>query len=361
MFRTDKPVSYPEDPNVVDVNYRARGELRDPSLHELTDYYSRLVSWYTQGGFTDEVGRRHESGHHYKIAYWEVLNEMEHHPTPQQYAHQYDAIVEAIRKVSPETKFVGLALGSAENVELFEYFLDHAHHHAGIPLDFISYHFYAHPTPDQTLDDWQYTFFDQADGFLLAARYVEAIRKQLSPETKTDLDEIGTMLPTDNTPEDAKDLIPAAYWNLSGALYAYVFLEASQIGIDVVGESQLVGYPSQYPSVSMVDWKTGSPNARFRVLQLLHEKLSVGDQLVDTAVDDDSIAAQAFLTPQGKKLLLINKRNRTIPVTVPADFSGGTATTVDVATAAQPPMTSSISGIQLQLRPFAVSVIYAAR
>ena len=47
--------------------------------------------------------------------------------------------------------------------------------------------------------------------------------------------------------------------------------ERTRLGIDVAGESQLVGYPTQYPSVSMVDWSNGKPNARFWVLKLLKE------------------------------------------------------------------------------------------
>ena len=43
----------------------------------LGDYYGRLVSWYTQGGFTDEYGVKHESNHKYNIDIWEVLNEPE--------------------------------------------------------------------------------------------------------------------------------------------------------------------------------------------------------------------------------------------------------------------------------------------
>jgi hypothetical protein len=70
------------------------------------------VSWYTQGGFTDELGKRHESGHRFKIDYWEVFNEVdfEHDMTPEQYTERYDAVVSAIRKVAPRMKFVGLAL-----------------------------------------------------------------------------------------------------------------------------------------------------------------------------------------------------------------------------------------------------------
>ena len=77
MFKTDKPVPYPADPNQPVWNYEQGTELRDPSMKEVADYYARLVSWYTQGGFTDEFGKRHESGHHYKIDYWEVLNEVD--------------------------------------------------------------------------------------------------------------------------------------------------------------------------------------------------------------------------------------------------------------------------------------------
>ena len=38
-------------------------------------------------------------------------------------------------------KFIGIALGGSNDPKMFEYFLNHSHHHAGIPLNFISYHF----------------------------------------------------------------------------------------------------------------------------------------------------------------------------------------------------------------------------
>src|SRR6476469_4592016 len=112
MFKTDKPVEYPSDPNQVTWTYTQGTELRDPSMKELGDYYARLVSWYVDGGFTDELGKRHESGHHFQIPYWEVLNEVdfEHRMAPQQYTARYDAIVSAIKRVAPNMKFIGLAL-----------------------------------------------------------------------------------------------------------------------------------------------------------------------------------------------------------------------------------------------------------
>lgn len=118
LFKTDKPVAYPADPNQVAWNYTQGTELLHPSGKELGEYYSRLVSWYVNGGFTDENGIRHDSGYHYKIPVWEVLNELEgeHSTTPEQYTERYDAIVEGIRSVSPDTKFMGMALEAPETI-----------------------------------------------------------------------------------------------------------------------------------------------------------------------------------------------------------------------------------------------------
>jgi len=196
MFKTEAPVPYPADPNQVTWNYEQGRELRDATLKEVADYYARLLAWYTQGGFVDEFGKRYESGYHYSIPYWEVLNEpdIEHQISPELYTAIYDSVAAAMLKVQPKTKFVAAALAfPSGNPHFFEYFLDHKNHQPAIPLDFISYHFYAVPTPDQTDDVQQYTFFAQADGFLNIVRYIESIRLRLSPETGTMINEIGAI------------------------------------------------------------------------------------------------------------------------------------------------------------------------
>ena len=71
LFKTPKPITYPPDPNQPFWDYTQGTELKDPTLKELGDYYARLVSWYVRGGFTDELGVRHISGHHFKIPWWE--------------------------------------------------------------------------------------------------------------------------------------------------------------------------------------------------------------------------------------------------------------------------------------------------
>src|SRR5205814_5041087 len=75
--------------------------------------------------------------------------------------------------------------------------------------------------------------------------------------------------------------IPNSYWNLTGAMYAYIFAELSRIGVDVAGESQLVGYPTQFTTLSLVAWETGKPTARYWVLKPLHDNLGPSAGLVE--------------------------------------------------------------------------------
>ena len=196
MYKVEKPVPYPEDPDKPIWDYVQGTELRDPSMKEIGDYYGRLFSWYTDGGFTDEVGKRHESGYHYSIPLWEVLNEVdfEHDTKADTYTRMYDSIVGSIRKVKPDTKFVGMSLGAPHEIpDFFEYFLNPKNHKSGIPLDYISYHFYAIPAPDQGPEIQEHVFFAQADGFLKGVGYVELIRKRLSPSTRTTINEVGSI------------------------------------------------------------------------------------------------------------------------------------------------------------------------
>jgi len=363
MYKTDQPVAYPDDADQPVWDYEQGTELRDPTCKEVADYYARLLSWYTQGGFTDEYGKRHDSGHHYKIDYWEVLNEidLEHNISPETYTRLYDAVVAAMHKVNPQTKFVGLALSFPnQEPQYFDYFLNPKNHKPGIPLDMISYHFYAHPAPDETPEMEARTFFAQAEGFIDTVRFIEATRQRLSPQTRTTVDEIGSIDASDFDQKKPgyvfKDL-PQSYWNLSGAMFAYIFSELARLGVDVAGESQWVGYPSQFPSVSMVDWNTGLPNTRARILKLLHDNFGPGDKIIDTTSSLPYVYVQGFATSDGKhKLLLINKRDRSFEVAIPGG-NGALITYIDQTTASQPPAVAQLNGDHATLQGLAVAVV----
>jgi hypothetical protein len=362
MYKTPKPVPYPADPDQVDDNYLGGTELRDPSMKELGDYWARLAGWYTQGGFTDEYGKWHASNHHFKIACWEVLNEIqgEHHLTPEGYARIYDATVEAVRRVSPQTQFVGLGLPNPTGLpDYVDYFLDHKHHKPGIPLDLIAYHFYAHGVEGEPFEAHQYTFFAEADHWLAVVGYIEVIRQRLSSETKSDINEIGTYMVGDSELVEAGHGFPDAWWNLSAAVYAYVYGNLARRGIDIAGESQMVGSPTQAPSVTMIDWKTGQLNAKYWVLKLLVDNFVPGDKLVDTQVDMRDVYAQGFLTRQGvKKILLVNKRQTPRDLSI-AGMRGGRLQVVDKAF--EPAASRELSGDRLTLQGFAVAVVTLPR
>jgi hypothetical protein len=360
MFKTEKPVSYPADPNQVSWSYAGGTELRDSTMKELTDYYVRLVSWYTKGGFTDELGKHHSSGYHYSIPYWEVLNEpdLEHSMSPQTYTKIYDAVVTALRPILPNTKFVGLAL-AGERPEWFEYFLNPANHKPGIPLDMISYHCYANANSGQKFDAYEYAVFDKAENFVNTVRYIESIRKRLAPQTKTDCNELGTFV----SEEMRNQPIPTVYWNLSASVYAYFFIELAKTGIDVIGESQLVGFPTQFPDVSMINYINNKPNARFWVLKLIKDQIKSGSKLVKTTIDQnngDDIAAQGFKDASGQTVLLLNKRNKATRLVLPMEFKGAKIAIIDEASGDNQATFVLVNSLEIDLKPFAVALIKAS-
>ncbi len=167
----------------------------------------------------------------------------------------------------------------------------HPQHAPGTPIDWISYHFYAGAS--QRNDSAAYTqFFADADGFVTEVAQIVAIRDALNPGVKMDVDETGVILPDDNDPKWTSDApgFPLVYWNAAAAGFTYVWARLGMLGVDVVGESQLVGYPElpaqglapQYPSVALLNWTDGSGTARYWVIKLLIDLAEQGSGLLNT-------------------------------------------------------------------------------
>jgi hypothetical protein len=108
----------------------------------------------------------------------------------------------------------------------------------------------------------------------------------------------------------------------------------------------------------MVNWETGKPNARFRVLELLKHNFGPGDRLVSTQVASPDVAAQAYRTSTGRKLLLVNKSVAPVSVNLPPEDAGARMDVVDTVTGENPPQSSTVSGTQVTLSPFAVAVVF---
>ena len=366
MYKTEEAPTYPADPGEIAWKYGQGAELRDPTLAEIREYYRRLASWYVLGGFVDEFGRKHESGHRFTIDYWEVLNEVdtEHNMSPELYTRVYDEVVEAVKKVSPRTHFSGLALGiPANRPEYFEYFLNPRNHKPNIPLDMISYHFYAFPEVDESSEVQQFTLFRQADAFVSTVKYIEAIRTRLSPTTKTYLNEVGTWTAR---PLAKRETIPATYWHLSGAVFAYLYIQLLKLQIDLVAGAELIDYPGQVAGASLSDWNTGLPNARFQVLKLLHEEIRPGDRLIEDIEDESSdperpnpltYSIQGVVAQNGRrKLLIVNKRNRPLVLRVVGSAKGEMNYT-DVSTGTRAAVSVPLRSDKISLNGFAVAVV----
>ena len=235
-------------------------------------------------------------------------------------------------------------------------------------------------------------------------REVESIRTSLSPHTRTTIDEAGVILPGDNNipPSPA---FPTLYWVAAASGYAYLFAHLQALGVDVVGCSQLMGYPMlpdvlggltpQYssvshacpghactprrgehsrhvrpltrcclcavvpPQVSMVNWTTGAGTARWWGLDLLTKEIHVGDHLMRTVTaGDGAVWGQGYVTQPGSvhKVLVINMKNAPSTVTVEG-AKGGTAAIIDEESGEKPARREKLNSDDLTLRPFAFAIL----
>ena len=104
----------------------------------------------------------------------------------------------------------------------------------------------------------------------------------------------------------------------------------------------------------MVDAATGRPNARMEVLRLLKDNVKVGCRMVKTKFIGSDFDAEAFDGVGGRKMVVVNKRDRMLTVEVPTEFAGG-----NVAGNSRLEPAPRMLGSALTLPPFAVVVVTA--
>ncbi|HZC42564.1 MAG TPA: hypothetical protein VE195_00215 [Acidobacteriaceae bacterium] len=349
--------------------------LKDPTGKQFADYQVRIYEWYTKGGFTDEIGKYHKSGHHYKITYWGILNEpdFENRITVEQYTKIYDAVATAIHKVDPNVQFFGPEVSGAE-VPWARYFLNpKSHDPNALPVKFFAFHNYVDAPNDPST--WQSRYFTgppptkptdgaSAQAFIGRIHQVMKIRDELSPKTKLIIDELGTF----NLIKPGEDACKATepykaykplYWVAVGGNWAANFITAENSDIPIFSMSQMLGYPTQCLSISMVNWDTAHPNAHYWVLSLIHDNFGPGDKLVATRSTSPNVVAQASITHAGRKTLLVNTSDQPVTVNLTGAYkrAGLRADIVDETSGEQPPRTENLTGQKITLAPFAVAVV----
>lgn len=173
-----------------------------------------------------------------------------------------------------------------------------------------------------------------------------AIRNSINPSVKLDIDEIGgkcysfssssstisliiaVILPSDNNVPETP--FPLVYWNAAAAevqsflflflslthlspQYAYIYGNLAAQNVDWLGMSQLIGYPGQFPrftysamfsffvsfhwfsslrerSVSMLNWTTGEPTARYSTLRMLHDFMAPPQKMIQTYSSSEQVS-----------------------------------------------------------------------
>lgn len=337
------------------------GTLVDQTAQAAGNYYSRIISFFTKGGFIDEYGRKVTGGHFLKFNYWEVLNEPNdyaHWVWPigavQTYAMVYDGITTVLHRDHPHLQFASMSWLGVVSPSDLEYFLDRSNHleTAPWPPALLTFHIYV-GTGNMFGD-----LMTALKGITAAASIV----KKLSPETQIYLDEVGVWdgcHQLDNwnlTLEDG----PARFdiWNPRAAWYSALYARSAELGVWGIGASQFFGYPLDaaqkndwlgrqgqcpnlgyqcaYPCLSTLNWDDITPNPRWWTIKLLIDAFGAdaNKNVFETIVSPaDAVVAAGFelmpeSSPTRKALLLVNTLN--VSANVSVSWSGpATLRTVD--------------------------------
>lgn len=408
LFNSSDRTYVPDDPLAVVWTYSQGKALRDPTGRELGDFFGRLIAHYVAGGFEDEGGR-FVPGHRLTFDIVEILNEPDYERgiKPREYVALYDAIVAGVLRWAPAAsasmRFMGLAVNNlGRSLQWAEVFLNRSEHAPGIPVGGFSFHHYgASASRDGGVAGADYeAIFPSADTFVASVAALQAVRSASDfPDALMDADEVGVILPDDNnsTHTAAAPGFPALYFNAAAASFAYIFGAAARLGLDVLGESQMVGYPllpfprgpplndpawaaaPQFPSVTLLSWggafaSPGDGTARFWALKLLVDSFRAtgpagggrapadADALVDTAVAPlgAGVFAQAFVERGGggpaRKLLVVSKSSQAQTVWL-AGAAGGQWIYVDSSTGFAPAVNATLAADSWSLAPFALGVL----
>jgi len=273
----------------------------------------------------------------------------------------------------PKVQFFGPEVSGAE-VQWATYFLNPKNHKAGVPpVEFFSLHNYISSVNDPAT--WQGKYFTDPKGedgafsalaFVDQLRTVMKLRDDLSPATRIVIDELGTFDQVKPSDGGGPDDEPYAaynprYWVATGGNWAVNFITAENRGIPLISMTQMVGNATQSPSCTMVNPDTAHPNAHYWVLSLINSNFGPGDRLVGTQSSSTDVVAQASITSAGRKVLLVNTSNRSVPVNLAAAFAGSSlrAEVVDEASGENAPRKDHNAGTTVTLAPFAVAVISA--
>lgn len=288
--------------------YDSVGQLPDQNFPAFATYMARLVGWYNAGGFTDDLGVFHASGHEHWVPTWEVWNEPKSGaeipgPVPdrraapwmtaERFARLYDQSVEAMRAVDPTIQTGGPALGSYPDNDYLRTFV--ANEHA--PLDFFSFHFYAATDPQEP--DAQVLGAVTGDRFLQRVIANRQMLDQLRPGQHIPIwiDEVG-FNEIAHAPFDLRGAEPISY-----AFVADTFINAEQQGVAMLDQFHILGNAQ----LGLLDINSLQPYRQYWFYRLLAQLFPPGLTLYPVSVSGSggALIALAALTPDRQSLRIL--------------------------------------------------------
>ncbi|MBA3827120.1 MAG: hypothetical protein H0X24_24910 [Ktedonobacterales bacterium] len=258
------------------------GRLRDPSGREFAQYMARLVGWYNKGGFTDEQGQFHASGHQGWVQTWEIWNEPNSGyeiPAPvadpgatwmqaRDFGRLYDTVVRAMRAVDPSIRVGGPAMSPGGDAAYLRNFLATVRQ----PIDFVSLHYYPIWRADAPDGDIFAGIGTDLPARIAAAQAVLAARFAHPPPLW--LDEVNLNEGTVGT-LDARATAPIGY-----AFAAQTFAESLVQHLALTSEFQFVSNAQG----GLVDSAGSGAFRAYWLYQLLGHTFPAGSRLLSATV-----------------------------------------------------------------------------
>jgi hypothetical protein len=235
------------------------------------------------------------------------------------YIQFYDGVTRTVAAHYPHLKFVGACMagrGNELDALVWRTFLDKNEHAEGTPLDAVAYHLYIMMMPPGMVQpprhEWNDLILADMPAKVNEARQSALAIKQTSPSTQIFMNEIGICNTCAQTigwynMDSTLGTGPNSTWsNLNAVAHVAIMGELGAAGVDMVGASQLLGWPagkaagaeaaayasfpvgvpfanksigSPYqpqvtangncPEMSLLSWKDGTGNARYWLLKML--------------------------------------------------------------------------------------------
>lgn len=286
--------------------YDANGQLRDQSFQEFARYAARLVGWYNKGGFTDEAGQYHASGHTDWIHYWEVWNEPNSGyeiPAPVKnpgatwmegdaFARLWNVAVHAMRAIDPTIIAGGPTISSYPDIPYLQRFIGNVTE----PLGFLSMHYYAIGNQQ----DSDATIFAAANGPRFIDRIIAA--KQILAQDKPGqnipiwIDEFGGNEIARGAPD------PRGTATLAYAFTSQVFTMSEYQGIGLISQYTLIASPQ----LGLISNGTAQTFPIYYYHLLLSRLFAPGITLLPVQIANGSnIIAMAAIAPDHMSLRLL--------------------------------------------------------